>query len=195
VTRGTDPPAYARGSRVTLRAWTHADVDALRPWLEPHHEWHRWDGPYYPRPTSEQADATCAAIRSTIGRVDDDPEPPRRAVIDIGDGLAGIVTWYWESEVSGWRRLGIVLYDPVTWGQGYGAEAFELWVDHIFDVTDDVRLDFATWSGNAGMMGIGRRLGMVEEGRFRQARVVDGHRYDSVVMGVLREEWDSRWPV
>lgn len=134
-------------------------------------------------------------IRSTIDRSDVDPEPPRRAVIDVGDGLAGTVTWYWESEISGWRRLGIVLYDPVTWGCGYGSEAFELWLDHLFDTTDDVRLDFATWSGNSGMIGIGRRLGMVEEGRFRQARVVEGRRYDSVVMGVLREEWENRSPV
>ena len=40
--------------------------------------------------------------------------------------------------------------------------------------------------------GIGRSalaLGSVEEARFRQARVVDGVRYDSVVMGVLRDEW------
>jgi RimJ/RimL family protein N-acetyltransferase len=51
------------------------------------------------------------------------------------------------------------------------------------------RLDFATWSGNVGMLRIGQRLGFVEEGRFREARVVDGVPHDAVVMGGLRREW------
>jgi RimJ/RimL family protein N-acetyltransferase len=37
--------------------------------------------------------------------------------------------------------------------------------------------------------GPGRRV--LDGGRFRRARVVDGERYDSVVYGVLREEWVS----
>lgn len=191
MTETSSSTVYARSERVTLRGWTHPDVDELRHWLEPQHEWHRWDGPYYPRPTPEQADALCSTLRAGIGRADA-PVPPRRAVIDAGGGFIGMVSWYWESEVTGWRRLGIALYDPATWGSGYGSEAFGLWLDHLFTVTDDVRLDFATWSGNHGMLGIGRRLGMTEEARFRQAREVEGQRYDSVVMGVLRDEWDRR---
>jgi len=51
---------------------------------------------------------------------------------------------------------------------------------------------FATWSGNERMCRLGRRLGWVEEARFRQAREVRGQRYDSDVYGVLREEWRAR---
>lgn len=53
----------------------------------------------------------------------------------------------------------------------------------MFSNTKVPRLDFATWSGNLGMLRIGQRLGFVEEGRFRQAREVDGVLYDAVVMG------------
>ena len=41
------------------------------------------------------------------------------------------------------------------------------------------------------MLGLGRRLGFVEEARFRRARVVDGTYYDAIVMGVLREQWTT----
>lgn len=32
---------------------------------------------------------------------------------------------------------------------------------------------------------------MVEEGRIRQARIVEGKPYDSVKLGILREEWEQ----
>jgi RimJ/RimL family protein N-acetyltransferase len=67
-----------------------------------------------------------------------------------------------------------------------------LWTSYLFATTDIVRLDYATWSGNIGMCRIGSKLGWTEEGRFRQARVVEGRRYDSVVYGVLRSEWEAR---
>ena len=41
------------------------------------------------------------------------------------------------------------------------------------------------------MLGVGHRLGFSEEARFRDAREVRGERYDSVVMGVLRAEWEA----
>ncbi len=69
--------------------------------------------------------------------------------------------------------------------------ALALWTDLLFARTDWVRLDLATWSGNHAMVATARSLGFVEEGRFRRARMVDGVRYDSVVYGVLREEWRS----
>ena len=42
------------------------------------------------------------------------------------------------------------------------------------------------------MCRVGTRLGWTEEARFREARVVRGQRYDSVVYGVLRAEWQDQ---
>jgi RimJ/RimL family protein N-acetyltransferase len=134
----------------------------------------------------------CARLLSRTGRTDW-PTPRQQLVIaDIRtDVLLGQVSWYFESEVSDWRRLGIVLYDPASWSGGRGTEALRMWTDYLFAATEVVRLDFATWSGNTGMCRIGQKLGWVEEARFRQARQVRGQRYDSVVYGVLREDWNT----
>ncbi len=51
------------------------------------------------------------------------------------------------------------------------------------------RLDFSTWSGNLAMCSVGLKLGWTEEARFRDARVVRGAVYDSVVYGVTRAQW------
>jgi putative hydrolase of HD superfamily len=181
-----------RGGRVVLRDWAAADVPGLREWLRPHHEWHRWDGPYFPRPTDADAEDLCARVLARTDR-QDWPVPRQQLVIADAatDVLLGQVSWYFESEVSDWRRLGIVLYDPRSWFGGRGTEALRLWTGYLFATTEVVRLDFATWSGNTGMCRIGQKLGWVEEARFRQARQVRGRRYDSVVYGVLREEWNA----
>jgi len=181
-----------RGERVVLRDWRAEDVPLLREWLRPHQEWHRWDGPYFPRPTDADADRMCARLLTRIDRRDR-PTPRQQLVIAdaASDALLGQVSWYFESEASDWRRLGIVLYDPAHWSGGRGTEALRMWAGYLFATTDVVRLDFATWSGNTGMCRIGQKLGWVEEARFRRARLVRGRRYDSVVHGVLREEWET----
>lgn len=162
----------------------------MREWLRPEHDWHRWDGPYFPRPTDEDADRHCEALATEISQ-GMWPTPRRRLVVASPDDdrLLGSVSWYWESRETDWRRIGIVLYDPTSWSGGRGTEAVALWTSYLFTVTRIVRLDFATWSGNVGMCRIGAKLGWTEEGRFRDARVVEGSHYDSVVYGVLRSEW------
>jgi RimJ/RimL family protein N-acetyltransferase len=191
------------------------DLDAFRAWLRPEHDWHRWDGPYYPVPTDEQADALVATLArknglewptpaapappsgdaATAGSAapappsGDEGLPPSRLVVDVDGELVGTVAWYWESRETEWARMGVTVYDPAVRGRGIGRAALALWTSFLFERTPWVRLDFATWSGNLAMLGVGKALGFVEEARFRHARVVDGVRHDSVVMGVLRDEW------
>ena len=44
------------------------------------------------------------------------------------------------------------------------------------------------------MMRLAQKLGYREEARFRNARIVDGHYYDGMGYGILREEWAARYP-
>ena len=180
------------GRSVTLRDFRAEDVPVLREWLRPEHEWHRWDGPYFPRPTEAEADAYAAELAERVA-AGSWPEPRQRVVVaGPDDRLLGTISWHWESAETDWRRMGIVLYDPASWSGGLGTEAVALWTTYLFEHTDIVRLDYMTWSGNVRMCRVGQKLGWTEEGRFRQARVVDGRRYDSVVYGVLRSEWAAR---
>ena len=80
-------------------------------------------------------------------------------------------------------------------GKGYGYEALGLWGEYLFRAMPELaRLDLRTWSGNIGMMRLATKLGFREEARFRKARIVDGVHYDGMGYGVLREEWDARYP-
>jgi len=179
-----------KGAKVWLRDWRPADREPLRDLLDPARPWHETNGPYFGRPTA--ADADSKALRLTAPSADLSDPRTSLAVTDLNSGrLIGQVSWYWESAQTDWRRLGLVIYDERYWGGGFGTEALRLWTTYLFSRTDALRLDFATFSGNPGMIAVGRRLGFVEEARFRRARRWPGGVHDAVVYGVLREEWEQ----
>jgi len=180
-------PVRLVGERVVLRDWVPADLEPLRAWLAPGHPWQVTNGPYFAKAPAADRDAFAAELVAGGER----PDPRASlAVVDPGDDrLVGRVNWYWECEETDWRRIGLAVYDHARWGSGIGTECLVLWTDYLFARTDALRLDFATYSGNLGMLAVGRRAGYIEEARLRQARRWSGGVHDAVVMGVLRAEW------
>lgn len=41
------------------------------------------------------------------------------------------------------------------------------------------------------MMKVAKKLGMTEEARIRDARIVNGEYFDAIKMGILRKEWEE----
>ena len=182
------------GRRITLRDWSVADLPPLRHWLAPAQRWHDTDGPYFGRPTHR--DVADQLSRFTgLATLPEDLRPNPRTSLAIAaadtDTLLGQVNWYWEDQHTDWRRMGLAIYDPDRWGRGHGTEALRLWTSYLFDTTDALRLDYATYSGNPGMIAIGGKLGFTREAVFRQARRWSGGVHDAIVFGVLRTEWPN----
>lgn len=135
--------------------------------------WYDTNGPYFGRPTEHEITAKVRRIEELAALAPQEcaVSRPRLAVVETGSGrLVGEVSWYWESQVTDWWRLGVVVHDETCWGRGYGTEALRLWTGYLFATTDALCLDLAPYSGNPGMIAAARRLGYVEEGRFRHAR-------------------------
>lgn len=144
-------------------------------------EWKRWDAPYFPhQPMTYEAflpqgETWCHADHIWV--------------VTVNEEVCGIVTYYWEHEPSLWLEVGIVLHEAKHWGKGIGTVALTKWMTHLFTTIPLVRVGFTTWSGNERMIRVGEKLGMREEARIRKVRLFEGQYYDSVRMGVLREEW------
>ena len=83
------------------------------------------------------------------------------------------------------------MYHASSWNKGSGTKAMTCWITYLFEALPIVRIGLTTWSGNVRMMNVGTKLGMQIEGRMRKCRVVDGIYYDSIRMGMLREEWEQ----
>ncbi|NBI27586.1 N-acetyltransferase [Chengkuizengella sp. YPA3-1-1] len=180
---------YLAGQKVILRDLTEKDLQMIYYWIyEAEDREHlKWNGPYYTRP-EKTFDQFLEDYKYDLIKVGTS-QPRDILVIEVDGKLIGTVGWYWEDECTNWLNNGIVIYDSKYWSGGYGTEAFSLWTDYIFEKMDVVRIGISTWSGNERMIRLANKIGMVEEGRIRKARIVNGEYCDSVKMGILREEW------
>ena len=176
---------------IRIRDWKIKDLAIYRDWNIGNHEWMKFNGPYYPKLTEQEVENQIQTYQLKIK--EDNWETPRKRLViaDLeNDHLIGTVSWYWQSEATNWKSIGIAIYNDLYWNKGIGYEALKLWIDYLFEKAPSiVRLDLRTWSGNHGMMQLAKKLGFKEEARFRKARIVNGAYFDSIGMGILREEW------
>lgn len=78
-----------------------------------------------------------------------------------------------------------------SWGTGVGTDAMRVLVQIGFSELNLERIWLAVFSTNERAMASYRKLGFVEEGRWREDVWREGRYVDQVVMAVLREDWPS----
>lgn len=179
-----------QGKNVLLREIIQSDLDVLYYWKfeEKQQLAKKWNGPYIP-----EAFLTKEAYQESWSMtIDPFLNVPISLVIEVDSVVIGTVGLYWVDQNTNWLETGIVIYNPAYWNGGFGTEAYQLWIDFLFHSTSLHRLGMSTWSGNKRMMKVAEKVGMIEEARIRQARIVDYVFYDAIKMGILRSEWQSR---
>lgn len=112
------------------------------------------------------------------------------AGIYLDGNIIGMVSSYWESKVTRWLELGIIIYQEKHLRKGYGSIAMKQWIQECFDRYPEIqRVGMTTWSGNQGLMSMAIGIGMTLEACIRQVRYYNGVYYDSIKYGILRSEW------
>ncbi|WP_010269216.1 GNAT family N-acetyltransferase [Paenibacillus senegalensis] len=180
-----------KGHRVWLKSVDAGDHELLHSLIcaEEDPEWKRWDAPYN-RLENVSLEKFSRQLHSRLA----EEKIPPVLLIQINHETVGTVVYYWQHAESYWLEVGAAIYRPEYWGQGYGTEALSLWIEYLFAHLPIVRVGLTTWSGNERMMRCAEKLGMKLEGRIRQCLLVEGQLYDSIKMGMLREEWEERRP-
>jgi RimJ/RimL family protein N-acetyltransferase len=149
-------------------------------------EWKKWDAPYFKHELLSYKEFKEKWIERIKGPF------PRSLAIKRNEELIGTVNFYWEHEPSHWLEAGILIFNPNYWNGGYGTEALALWVEELFHRFPHIpRVGITTWSGNKRMIRSAEKIGMQLEGRLRKCRFYDEEYYDSIRMGILREEWHA----
>ncbi|GMQ46456.1 GNAT family N-acetyltransferase [Vibrio sp. 10N] len=167
---------------ITLRVATEQDFEPLYRLMTKDEAWTELNGPYfgYQRPAREQFREGYFS-KLMLGN--------EALVIEYHQRVVGTVSCYWEDKKTRWLEVGVLVYDSRLWGCGIGMKALIPWVSYLFNTLDIERVGLTTWSGNPRMMKCALKLGMTQEARLRKVRYYQGHYYDSVKYGVLREEW------
>ena len=76
--------------------------------------------------------------------------------------------------------------------KGYGTQAMKLLLRFAFAELNLFRVSADVPEYNEGAMALLKKFGFVEEVRRRQALERDGRRWDLLVFGLLRDEWQSQ---
>src|SRR5690606_32220306 len=101
-------------------------------------------------------------------------------------GSTGLWIQNW-SQGDAW--LGIFIGEREYWGKGYGTDAMRLIVGYGFRELNLRRITLGLHSYNERALKSYQKVGFILEGRVRGEGLRDGVRYDSLYMGILREEW------
>ena len=81
---------------------------------------------------------------------------------------------------------------PRLWGQGYATEAARAMADFGFRTLGLHRLSSWCIAENAASARVLEKAGFKLEGRLRQSERFKGRWWDTLLYGLLREEWDAK---
>jgi RimJ/RimL family protein N-acetyltransferase len=141
----------------------------------------------------------CEALRWHLSRAEaerrfDNPTPlailaeRTRFVIEKKDGTKiGLITHY---VVLPSKRMEIG-YNLILGerGKGYGTEAVQIMVDHLFLTKDIVRIQAVTNVENVPSQRVLEKAGFVREGTLRRVSHTEQERGDAYIYSIIREEW------
>jgi RimJ/RimL family protein N-acetyltransferase len=108
------------------------------------------------------------------------------------DRLIGFVGLFWLNLSQGEAFTGIGIGEKDLWGKGFGTDAMRLILRYAFTELNLRRVSLMVFEYNQRALRSYLKAGFVEEGRMRGVLSREGQRWDSIYMGVLRQEWQSR---
>jgi diamine N-acetyltransferase len=171
------------GERIVLRAWERSDMETFRRWFDDA-EVTIYLGEAYPALSIEQEEEyyeSRAADRHKYSIVTRDEN------VLIGNcALFGIQPKDRSAE------LGIVIGEKAYWNRGYGREAIGLLLEMAFDGLGLHRVWLRVMDFNERAHRCYQAAGLIEEGRLREDTYIKGHFCDTIVMGILAEEYRKR---
>ena len=88
--------------------------------------------------------------------------------------------------------FGIAIGEKRYWNKGYGTEAAELIIDYGFKHLNLNRISSAVFDFNERSIKLHKKVGFREEGRRRKYVFINGQFHDSILFGLLREEWKEK---
>jgi len=113
--------------------------------------------------------------------------------IDTQDGIhIGSIDFHKISKRDKNATFGIVIGDKRYWNQGYGTDATRVLIRYGFQKLKLHRIDLEVHENNPRAIAVYKRLGFKKEGVKRERVLRRGKFYDSIVMGILENEWRAK---
>jgi diamine N-acetyltransferase len=88
-------------------------------------------------------------------------------------------------------ELGIMIGARDFWDQGFGSEVMQILLRHGFLTLNLHRIFLHVYAFNERALKMYQRLDFKEEGRLRDHHYYNGRYFDTVIMSILREDWQE----
>jgi RimJ/RimL family protein N-acetyltransferase len=105
-------------------------------------------------------------------------------------GWATIRIHQFQRRMTG-ADVGLALGERTAWNKGYGTETAKLLQDEVFRQLNLHRAEWWTYAENDASIQLAKKLGFKEEARLRDAVFFDNRYHDLVVLGLLKDEFES----
>jgi ribosomal-protein-alanine N-acetyltransferase len=117
---------------------------------------------------------------------------PYNWIIDVDGRHVGSCSLFNLVKIDRRAAYAIGIDEPALLGQGLGKEATRLVLALAFGAAALHRVDLRVLAYNTRAIGCYRACGFTEEGRERQAALVDNTWHDFVIMGILESDPQTR---
>ena len=177
--------AFLAGERVHLRPLERKDAALLVPW---------WRDPHVTQMLGEGfVPANIRAAADLIERLYREGHDLLLGIVLQHTGrLIGVTEIHHLDLHHRQASFGIVIGDRQEWGKGYGAEVTALLCEYVFSGLEMNRVWLHVDEHNERAIRVYEKVGFQREGLLRQDRYTDAGYHNTVVMAVLREEWQQR---
>ena len=125
----------------------------------------------------------------------EDPEVRRYMIQEKSSGKA--IGWS-SIRFHTWARryhnadVGLCIGEKDKWGKGYGTEVTKLLLEEAFEQLNLHKVGWWTFAENKASIALAKKLGFKEEGRLQEQIFFNNQFHDSVVLGLLKSQYDKR---
>ncbi len=175
-----------RGELTALRPFRASDLPIMRDWYRDPATARTWAQPPIVSDTAFEADLN--------GRFARFGESGYFAIENLDGELIGRADFEHLDPVDRTAEVMIVIGDPGSRGKGAGSDAMRVLLSYLFRdrQAEHVWLTVLAW--NEPAIRSYEKIGFIREGRLIEDVWLDGKADDQLVMGILRHEFEAKWP-
>jgi len=176
------------GKRVRLRPIRREDVPVLLRWMNDSELMRLWARPV-PLVTEQEL------LRDLEGRFSRF-DVAGYFMIEREDGAPiGRIDFEGLDERTRSAEVMLLIGEAESRGRGYGTDALITLLGYLFRQRNLHRVWLGVLDWNAPAIRSYEKVGFTVEGRLREDLYFDGRYHDQLVMSILRDEFEMRWPV
>ncbi len=127
-------------------------------------------------------------ISSNANRNDNTNLRKALSIVNEKEVLVGFITYKESNYCKNVYSIGITIGSRY-WNRGYGQDSIRLLLNYLFEELYAVRVELEVIRNNIRAITCYKKCGFLEEGIRKRKCYIDGEYVDTIIMGIIKEEF------